>query len=206
MMRFGIEGSPQKGFLEDTGVFKEEAIDHVRFDKNINDYEWLVNEGGPWEHSDNIDKRDVQSYIKICSQIINENPGKSIMILNRKGTFLGKDLDDIERILRHPKLCKISAPDISVKTVHRSKGEEADIVILTEVDENCFPIFHPDSSLFNIFGENELTIMEDEARLYYVALTRAKHSVYIFYSKDAPSCFINNPNKNGGRRNTYTIK
>ena len=75
-------------------------------------------------------------------------------------------------------------------------------MILTEVDENCFPIFHPDGSLFNIFGENELTIMEDEARLYYVALTRAKHSLYIFYSKDAPSCFINNPKQKGGRRNT----
>jgi ATP-dependent exoDNAse (exonuclease V) beta subunit len=42
--------------------------------------------------------------------------------------------------------------------------------------------------------------MEDEARLYYVALTRAKHSVYIFYSKDAPSCFIKTPNQKGNRK------
>jgi DNA helicase-4 len=206
MMRFGIEGKPQKGFLKDSGVFKEEPIDPIRFDEDIDSYEWLVSEGGPWEQSDNIDKRDVQAYIKICSQIINENPNKKIMILNRKGSFLGKDLDDIERILKHPRLCKIATPDISVKTVHRSKGEEADIVILTEVDENCFPIFHPDSNLFNIFGENELTIMEDEARLYYVALTRAKHSVYIFYSKDAPSCFIKTPNQKGNRKKTNAQK
>lgn len=206
MMRFGIEGKPQKGFLEDSGVFKEEPIDPIRFDEDIDSYEWLVSEGGPWEQSDNIDKRYVQAYIKICSQIINENPNKKIMILNRKGSFLGKDLDDIERILKHPRLCKITTPDISVKTVHRSKGEEADIVILTEVDENCFPIFHPDSNLFNIFGENELTIMEDEARLYYVALTRAKHSVYIFYSKDAPSCFIKTPNQKGNRKKANAQK
>ena len=63
------------------------------------------------------------------------------------------------------------------------------------MDENCFPIYHSDSNLYSIFGENELTIMEDEARLYYVALTRAKHSIYIFYSQDAPSVFIENPKR-----------
>ena len=36
--------------------------------------------------------------------------------------------------------------------------------------------------------------MEDETRLYYVALTRAKSSLYILYSKEAPSMFIENPN------------
>ena len=200
MLRSRISGKPQKGKLKDSGVFEERAIDSTRFDDDISDYEWLVSEGGPWDQSDNIDKRDVQAYMKLCSQIINQNPGKEIMILNRKGSFLGKDLDEIERILKHPKLCKVSEPKISVKTVHRSKGEEADIVILTEVNENCFPIFHPDSNLFNVFGENELTIMEDEARLYYVALTRAKHSVHIFYSKDTPSCFIREANEKKSKR------
>lgn len=206
MKRFDMKGQPQKGLLEETGVFKENAIDSIRFDDDIGNYEWLVSEGGPWGQSDNIDKRDVQAYMKACSQIINSNPSKKIMILNRKSSFLGKDLDEIERILKNPRLCQVDSPDIKVKTVHRSKGEEADIVILTEVDENCFPIFHPDSNLYTIFGENELTIMEDEVRLYYVALTRAKHSVYIFYSKDAPSCFIKDPNPKTFYKKAYIQK
>lgn len=195
MARAEIKGTPQRGFLKDTGTFVEIPIDDVKFEDDIGEYEWLVSEGGPWEQSDRIDRLTVQAYIKKCSSIINANPGKKIMILNRKSNFLGKELDEIERILKHPKLCKVKSPEIHVKTVHRSKGEEADIVILTEVDENSFPIYHPDSNLFNIFGENEFTIMEDEARLYYVALTRAKHSIFILYSKDAPSCFIKNPAK-----------
>ena len=89
---------------------------------------------------------------------------------------------------------------MEVKTVHQSKGEEADIVILTEVDENHFPIFHPDNNLFGIFGENEYNIMEDEIRLYYVALTRAKHSIYILHSKDSPSCFIKKQPKKIARK------
>ncbi|MBR2387647.1 MAG: UvrD-helicase domain-containing protein [Clostridia bacterium] len=193
MKRFGIRGKEQRGFLSDSGVFKEEPIDAHLFDIDIDDFDWLVSEGGDWEQSETVNKRNVQAYIKVCTKIINENPGKKIMILNRKGSFLGKDLDEIEKILKHPRLCKTASPDFSVKTVHSSKGEEADIVILTDVDENSFPIFHPDSNLYSVFGENEQTIMEDEARLYYVALTRAKHSIYIFFSKDNPSCFIKNP-------------
>lgn len=206
MAREGIKGTPQRGFLKDTGTFLEIPIDNVKFDEDIGEYEWLVSEGGPWEQSDRIDRLTVQAYMKKCSSIINANPGKKIMILNRKSNFLGKKLDEIERILKHPKLCKEKSPEIYVKTVHRSKGEEADIVILTEVDENSFPIYHPDSNLFNVFGENEFTIMEDEARLYYVALTRAKHSIFILYSIDAPSCFIGNPAKKSARKTNNTAK
>lgn len=200
MRRFDIKGKPQQGILKDSGVFEESPIDDIKFAEDISEYEWLVNYGGPWYGLNRAEELEVQAYMKICSQIINENPGKKIMILNRKGSFLGKDLDEIERILKSPKLCKVDHPDIYVKTVHRSKGEEADIVILTEVDENCFPIFHQDSNLFSIFGENELTIMEDEARLYYVALTRAKHSIYIFFSKKSPSCFIADPSQASKKR------
>lgn len=205
MARSHIEGKPQRGILRDTGVFLEVPIDESKFAEDIGTFEWLVSEGGPWEISDNIDKLTVQAYIKKCSDIINANPGKKIMILNRKSRFLGKDLDEIERILKNPKICKLKSPDIEVKTVHRSKGEEADIVILTEVDENAFPIYHPDSTLFSVFGENEFTMMEDEARLYYVALTRAKHSIYILYSADAPSCFIKNPVKKGPQKHKINI-
>lgn len=196
MERFAVSGQAQKGFLADTGRIEENAIESFYFDSDIDDYNWIVNKGGPWQEYERVGAsgiKNIQAYIKTCARIINDNPGKKIMILNRKSTFLGKDLDEIERILKHPRLCKVEEPDILVKTVHRAKGEEADIVILTEVDENCFPIFHPDSNLFGIFGENENTIMDDETRLYYVALTRAKSSLYIFYSKDAPSMFIENP-------------
>jgi DNA helicase-4 len=205
MARSHIEGKPQRGILRDTGVFLEVPIDDSKFAEDIGTFEWLVSEGGPWEISDNIDKLTVQAYIKKCSDIINANPGKKIMILNRKSRFLGKDLDEIERILKNPKICKLKSPDIEVKTVHRSKGEEADIVILTEVDENSFPIYHPDSTLFSVFDENEITMMEDEARLYYVALTRAKHSIYILYSADAPSCFIKSPVKKGPQKHKINI-
>jgi hypothetical protein len=47
--------------------------------------------------------------------------------------------------------------------------------------------------------------MEDEIRLYYVALTRAKSSLYIFYSKDAPSMFIENPHFRPSQREILRV-
>ena len=200
MQRFGIAGKAQRGVLENSGVFVEQNIDVLKFADDISNYNWLTEKGGPWENNNNVHPPYVKAYIKFCSEIINQNPGKKIMILNRRGKFLGLDLEEIERILKRHRLCKINDPNIAVKTVHRAKGEEADIVILTEVDENHFPVFHQDSNLYKVFGENENTIMEDETRLYYVALTRSKKSVYILYSKDSPSCFLKNPIKNFSKK------
>ena len=199
MKRMGIEGESQSGIHEGSGIFIEDAIEDHYFDEDLIDYEWLTEYKGPLAYSDNVSDKKIQAYMKVCSKIINDNPNKTIMILNRKGTFLGENVEEIEALLKSNKLCKVVDPQVSVKSVHKSKGEEADIVILTEIDENSFPIFHPDSSLFSVFGEDEATIMGDETRLYYVALTRAKHSVYVFYSKKAPSIFIENPASKRGR-------
>ena len=196
MRRFKVDGKSQRGFLENTGVFEERYIAGIK-PEDANDYKWLFMEGGCWKSSNDRDveynsayHQNIMAYMKFCSEIIKQKKEKTIKILTRTRKLLGKDLDEIKGVLKKPKLCKIDNPKVEVKTAHQSKGEEADIVILTEVDENHFPIFHPDSNLFGVFGENEYNIMEDEIRLYYVALTRAKHSIYVLYSKDSPSCFI----------------
>ena len=206
MRRFKVDGKSQRGFLENTGIFEERFISGIKPEESTY-YKWLFMEDGCWKSNNDKDvdftsyyHQNIMAYIKFCSEIINQNPDKTIKILTRTRKLLGKDLDEINGILKKPKLCKLDNPKIEVKTVHQSKGEEADIVIITEVDENHFPIFHPDSNLFGIFGENEYSIMEDEIRLYYVALTRAKHSIYVLYSKDSPSCFIKNPPQKRSRK------
>ena len=185
MKRYEMPGSPQQGRRARTGVFLEEP---VKYRDDFEDFAWLISEDGPWCAWPY--PRMVQAYIKRCSEIINDNPGKKILVLNRKNKFLGKGLEEIKRILSHPKLCKISEPNIDVKTIHSSKGEEADVVIITEADDKNFPLLHIESKLFRIFGESLYEAFEDEIRLYYVALTRAKQSVYILYSGSSPSRFL----------------
>lgn len=82
-----------------------------------------------------------------------------------------------------------------VLTVHKSKGLEADTVILLELDPKTFPGFSNNTSLFSIFGDSNLLAEKDEARLLYVALTRAKKNLYALWgtyehSSDKPADFV----------------
>jgi len=83
--------------------------------------------------------------------------------------------------------------DIKAMTVHSSKGQEADnvIVLAMEAGEHGFPchkrrhpfalILQPDSSEFPD---------AEERRLLYVALTRARQQVYLLCNKGNPSSFV----------------
>jgi DNA helicase-4 len=77
-----------------------------------------------------------------------------------------------------------------VGTVHSFKGLEEEIVILVRVCEGAFPLLHPDDSLFTIFGQSEIDVLEEERRLFYVAITRAKERLYILTEQGRESPFL----------------
>ncbi|MDP3353724.1 MAG: 3'-5' exonuclease, partial [Flavobacteriaceae bacterium] len=62
---------------------------------------------------------------------------------------------------------------VSLMTVHAAKGLEFKIVYIVGVEENLFP------SAMSINSRSEI---EEERRLFYVALTRAENQAYITYS------------------------
>ena len=66
-------------------------------------------------------------------------------------------------------------------TVHSSKGLEYPYVYVVGMEENIFP-----SGGF-LASENEI---EEERRLFYVAMTRTKNRVYIATPKNRPSRFL----------------
>ncbi len=80
---------------------------------------------------------------------------------------------------------------VTVMTVHSSKGLEFDVVYIVGMEENLFPSQMSVSSMQDI---------EEERRLFYVALTRARKSVFLSYAgvrfrwgsmtSSAPSRFI----------------
>lgn len=75
---------------------------------------------------------------------------------------------------------------ISLMTVHSSKGLEFKYVYIIGMEENLFP------SLNSISSDNET---EEERRLFYVALTRAKKSVTLSFSHSRMKWgnHVNNP-------------
>jgi superfamily I DNA/RNA helicase len=80
--------------------------------------------------------------------------------------------------------------NVRIGTVHSFKGLDADIVFVLRACERTFPLIHPDFTLFRLFGDSEQQILEDERRLFYVALTRAKEQVWFLTETDRESDFV----------------
>lgn len=68
-------------------------------------------------------------------------------------------------------------------TAHKSKGKEADIVILLDISEKKYPSdetsLKDDIKYDRIFWVTNESLLKDERRLFYVAITRAKEKIYI---------------------------
>ncbi len=82
--------------------------------------------------------------------------------------------------------------DLEFKTIHGSKGLQADYVILLGMQGGKlgFPSLIADDPLLElVMPQPEMFPHAEERRLFYVALTRARHRVYLLVSKYLPSCF-----------------
>ncbi|WP_436856876.1 DNA helicase IV [Citrobacter tructae] len=78
-------------------------------------------------------------------------------------------------------------------TIHASKGQQADYVIIVGLQEGSDGF--PAPARESIMEEGLLPEVEDfpdaeERRLFYVALTRARHRVWVLYNKENPSRFV----------------
>ncbi|MDP3387134.1 MAG: 3'-5' exonuclease, partial [Eubacteriales bacterium] len=62
---------------------------------------------------------------------------------------------------------------VSIMTVHSAKGLEFEVIVIAGLEEKMFPIIRE--------SEND---MEEERRLFYVAVTRAKKRLYLTYAQD----------------------
>lgn len=83
--------------------------------------------------------------------------------------------------------------DIEYQTVHSAKGLEADIVILLGLHDGRygFPTQVPNEPLMDlVMPDPEDFPYAEERRLFYVALTRSRHRVYMLTDIHQPSTFV----------------
>jgi len=126
-------------------------------------------------------------------QIILDESGYSLLLKNKKDLenenrlenikeLLNamKEFDNLESFLEHVSLATSIDNDwdgekVNLMTMHASKGLEFDAVFLPGWEEGLFP--HQKS-----IDEKGQQGLEEERRLAYVGITRAKHDVYISFS------------------------
>lgn len=74
-------------------------------------------------------------------------------------------------------------------TAHSYKGKEEDAIIIVDAVNRSFPLIHPSLIFFEILGNSMEKIIQEEKRLFYVALSRAKESLFIITQSGNESPF-----------------
>lgn len=114
---------------------------------------------------------------------LEEKPA-TVLLLGRY-RFNEPDMQGLRR--RFPRL------KISFKTIHASKGLEADHVVLLNADSGRmgFPSEIVDDPLLSLVSPEEEAFQNaEERRVMYVAMTRARHTLTILTSNARPSSFV----------------
>ncbi len=76
---------------------------------------------------------------------------------------------------------------IILTTAHSSKGLEYDTVYLMDVYDGQFP----GTDAMEVLGrKHNMDLIQEERRLFYVAMTRAKNHLHVFAIKGKPSSFV----------------
>ena len=130
---------------------------------------------------------------KDFEKLINKING-NIMILGRNNKDINLIINE-NIILDNNNLVYKKDPNISFEfyTVHRSKGLEADnVIVLNLIDDNlAFPNKIENNKVLRfVMNDKGSCLLDEERRLFYVALTRTKNKVYLFTKKNKESIFI----------------
>lgn len=130
-------------------------VDEIRY------YDYLLRSTEPEKAQEKIE--NVRELIGEIKKFSEEN-SKSVMDYVLQ-ISLRSDIDDYN-----------ASPDfVTLMTVHNAKGLEFPVVIITGLEESVFPHYRS--------KDNPLEL-EEERRLFHVALTRAKEKVYITFTKN----------------------
>lgn len=113
------------------------------------------------------------------------NTLKFLAINEKSAESLIARLDELNEIIRTK---ENTDSKLILSTIHSSKGLEYEIVFLLDIRDGIFPE-KPFKDIKNP-TEEDIKKYEEERRLFYVAVTRAKRRVHIFQT-DQNSTFIN---------------
>ena len=79
---------------------------------------------------------------------------------------------------------------ITISTVHQYKGMEKAMVFVLDAVVCSYPLLHADWVFTRILGDNLEKLLEEERRVFYVALTRAVNTLVIFTEHGNASPFL----------------
>lgn len=146
----------------------EETIKYIKNDLEYVNYLQKLNDDGRCNLSSSMLILDILQEISSYCNTIDE---------------FFKKIDDLKNILSE---CSSNfGADITLSSIHSSKGLEYDVVFMVDNIKGEFP---PDRRNESI--EEYMKIIEEERRIFYVGITRAKKELNVVVP-DEPSIFVN---------------
>lgn len=181
---------------------QDESVDHI---KSANPGKGIVRKGylsdfvsSPVEQSIHGADLLMPAVLRLVSSILDQ--GKRVVLLMRTndrlpigftsrvapiGTIQERFLASVQSFFTPDKREWITA-----STTHRYKGKEEDAVIILDASIGFYPLIHPAWIFQRVFGDTIEELIEEEKRLFYVAVSRAKEDLYILTSKGEESPFL----------------
>lgn len=155
--------SASKFVLKNKRQISKKMVSNIKIDKPIK----LVNE------SNNVLEKIIN--------ILIDKGSKDILIVGRNNNDINKYINSNFIIDKDKITYRENKVSIRYLTVHRSKGLEAEYVIIINLynDVLGFPCKLKNDDILDLINEKDKFLYEEERRLFYVALTRTKKDIYL---------------------------
>ena len=216
---YGFRDSDLRLFTNFSEYFPDAK--RVFIEKTYRNPQQLINTAGTFiMQNDNQFKKSLQSDLSIDKpikiiyhSITSEKENNTIfnlisnLSIDNKVLILGRHRKDIDEFLKETNLVKKgrsrnyeqitdengNIENVEYRTIHKSKGLEADYTIIIQVIDDLlgFPNkLSPSYFMTFIQDWDNDDKFDEERRLFYVALTRAKKGVYIFTNQSKESEYV----------------
>lgn len=147
----------------------------------------------------NFDSEDQEMESVIMKIIELEVPRNQIFVLARTNKIVSElsqrmKLKGIKHLIRTEELNRneeAAIDEVTLATIHSIKGLEADTVFVIGCTGFNFPCKASDHPIIDIVKVDDYDKEEEERRLFYVALSRAKKRLYLTYTGKNHTRFIN---------------
>ncbi len=141
------------------------------------------------------EKKEFEFVIKTMRE---KHPTQSVFVLARTNKQLNElseelELSNIKHGVRSDE--RKAKPDIrdsriTLATIHAIKGMEADVVFVIGCSNQNFPCKASEHPIIDMVKSDEYDKEEEERRLFYVALSRARTQLYLTHISVKPTHFI----------------
>jgi len=153
-------------------IQKNKPSEIVKFAIRESGIENMLNHSGTGGRGDSDDEErllNVRELVSVATQYDHMGGEEGVMAL-LENAALASDQDDLEK----------KEDAVKLMTVHASKGLEFKVVCIAGMEQDLFPFKHMDDE--KAAGSEVSSADEEERRLFYVALTRAKEKIYLSYT------------------------